>query len=204
MNSSSSSSPISNTRPAACFELFGAPRAALLTVSMQILTMLLEVAVYFILESKGYFVSNDIFRMVILPVATVYIGGAIIAAFGIFTKRRLLITIHTTITMTLMLLTDILAVSIILLMAIGKRSTYLNELPGHFVNERKFYSVLGPFWMYLGAISLHITVAVNMAFLQPLNEFSTAVQNESEIANKSALQKNYSTSDEEKKQEITQ
>uniref|UniRef100_A0A1I7TD18 G_PROTEIN_RECEP_F1_2 domain-containing protein n=2 Tax=Caenorhabditis tropicalis TaxID=1561998 RepID=A0A1I7TD18_9PELO len=176
LRKSMNSLSISNSRPAACFEIFNAQKAGLLTVFMQILTMLLEVGVYFIMESKGYFVSNEIFRMIILPVATVYIGGAIIATFGILTKKRLLITIHTTITMTLMLLTDILAVSIILLMAIGKRSTYLNELPGHFVNERKFYSVLGPFWMYLGAISLHITVAVNMAFLQPLNEFSSSVQ----------------------------
>ncbi|CAI2322003.1 unnamed protein product [Caenorhabditis sp. 36 PRJEB53466] len=174
-------------RPAACFELFAVPRAALLTVSLQFLTMLLEVAIYFILESKGYFVSEHVFRTVILLVATVYIGGAVLAAFGILTKRKILITVHTTITMTLMLLTDVLAVSIILLMAIGKRSTYLNELPSQFVNERKFYSVLGPFWMYLGAISLHITVAVNMAFLQPLNEFVTSVQKESEMA-KSALQ----------------
>lgn len=138
-------------RPAACFELFGAPRAALLTVSLQILTMLLELAVYFILESRGYFVSSDVFRMVLLPVATVYIGGAVTAAVGILTKRRILITIHTTITMTLMLLTDILAVSIILLMAIGKRSAYLNELPSHFVNERKFYRLVFLFLIRISA-----------------------------------------------------
>ncbi|KAF1771023.1 hypothetical protein GCK72_002847 [Caenorhabditis remanei] len=196
---STSTQNSNSRRPAACFELFGAPRAALLTVSMQILTMLLEVSVYFILESKGYFVTNEIFRMVILPVATVYIGGAVLAAFGIFLKKKLLITIHTTITMTLMLLTDILAVSIILLMAIGKRSTYLNELPGQFVNERKFYSVLGPFWMYLGAISLHITVAVNMAFLQPLNEFSSSVDgnDETEMAKNSEIPPNYSNEKQE-------
>lgn len=135
-------STVSNHRPAACFELFDTPKAALLTVSMQILTMLLEVAIYFILESKGFFVSSGIFRMVLLPVATVYIGGAILAAFGILMKRRLFITIHTTITMTLMFLTDALAISIIFLMAIGKRSTYLNQLPGQFVNENKFYRLV--------------------------------------------------------------
>ncbi|CCD68110.1 uncharacterized protein CELE_T10E9.8 [Caenorhabditis elegans] len=193
-------STVSNHRPAACFELFDTPKAALLTVSMQILTMLLEVAIYFILESKGFFVSSGIFRMVLLPVATVYIGGAILAAFGILMKRRLFITIHTTITMTLMFLTDALAISIIFLMAIGKRSTYLNQLPGQFVNENKFYSVLGPFWMYLGAICLHITVAINMAFLQPLNEYSASFENGSEKAK--ATPTNYT--DDEKKQEIDQ
>uniref|UniRef100_A0A8R1I578 Uncharacterized protein n=2 Tax=Caenorhabditis japonica TaxID=281687 RepID=A0A8R1I578_CAEJA len=149
---------------------------------MQILAMLLQIAVYFILENRGFFIAANVFRMVLLTVAVVYIGGAIIASVGILTERRLLVTVHTAITMSLMLLTDVMAVSIILLMAIGKRSTYLNELPGHFVDERKFYSVLGPFWMYLGAITLHITVAVNMAFLQPLNDFCRSISKQSESA----------------------
>ncbi|KIH42849.1 hypothetical protein ANCDUO_27161 [Ancylostoma duodenale] len=70
-----------------------------------------------------------------------------------------------------MVFTDIIAISIVLIMAIGNRNKLTYSLPGHFVDERKFYAVLGPFWMYLGAITLHITVAVNMCFLQVLNSF---------------------------------
>ncbi|CAB3407467.1 unnamed protein product [Caenorhabditis bovis] len=181
-------------RPTACFELLDVPRAAFATLILQILAMLLQLAAYFVLESRAYFLVPATFRMVIIPVATIYIGGAIVATFGVLTRRRLLVTIHSTITIALMVLTDILAVSIILLMAIGKRNAYLHQLPHNFINEKKFYDALGPFWMYLGAISLHITVAMNMAFLQPLNEFAEFVQSESQVA-KSALASTYTTAD---------
>ncbi|CAI5438905.1 unnamed protein product [Caenorhabditis angaria] len=179
-------------RPAACFEIFEIPNAALVTVSLQILTMLAEIGIYFMLENYGFFTNPSFFRLVIIPIAIVYIGGGILAIFGVLTRKRLLITVHSTITSTLMVLTDILAVSIIFLMAIGKRSDYLHNLHRGFVNEKKFYEILGPFWMYLGAIFLHATVAVNMAFLQPLNDFSKFVEKESEIA-KTALQSSYSS-----------
>ncbi|KAE9420474.1 hypothetical protein Angca_002066, partial [Angiostrongylus cantonensis] len=53
----------------------------------------------------------------------------------------------------------------------GNRLKYTHTLPQHFVDEQKFYAILGPFWMYLGAITLHIWVAVNMCFLQVFNSF---------------------------------
>lgn len=71
----------------------------------------------------------------------------------------------------LMLITDIVAVAIILIMAIGNRLEFTYTLPRHFVNEHKFYAILGPFWMYLGAISLHITVAINMCYLKVFNTY---------------------------------
>ncbi|EYB92126.1 hypothetical protein Y032_0197g1553 [Ancylostoma ceylanicum] len=90
---------------------------------------------------------------------------------GVSTEKKALVNAHITIVTALMVFTDIIAISIVLIMAIGNRNKLTYSLPGHFVDERKFYAVLGPFWMYLGAISLHITVAVNMCFLQVLNSF---------------------------------
>ncbi|CAI4229841.1 unnamed protein product [Auanema sp. JU1783] len=70
-----------------------------------------------------------------------------------------------------MFFTDLIAVSVVLIMAIGNRNSFVENLPHRFVNAEKFYSKLGPFWMYLGAITLHITVAFNMCFLQVFNNY---------------------------------
>ena len=88
--------------------------------------------------------------------------------------------------------TDVLAVAIIITMAIGKisvpmfangsadskfpgnRNEWLHNLPGQLVREPRFERTLGPFWMYLSAISLHITVAANMCFLQSITLYSVS------------------------------
>ncbi|VDM52741.1 unnamed protein product [Angiostrongylus costaricensis] len=90
---------------------------------------------------------------------------------GVFHERRSLVHAHVTIVTSLMVFIDIIAVAIVIIMAIGNRIKYTYTLPQHFVDEQKFYAILGPFWMYLGAITLHIWVAVNMCFLQVLNSF---------------------------------
>ncbi|VDM72802.1 unnamed protein product [Strongylus vulgaris] len=90
---------------------------------------------------------------------------------GVSTERKSLVNAHITIVTALMVFTDIIAVFIVLIMAVGNRNKFTSDLPGHFVDEHKFYAALGPFWMYLGAITLHISVAVNMCFLQVLNSF---------------------------------
>ncbi|KAK6031881.1 hypothetical protein OSTOST_01954 [Ostertagia ostertagi] len=90
---------------------------------------------------------------------------------GVAAQRRDLVNAHVTIVTSLMVFTDIIAIGIVIIMAIGNRNDFINSLPSHFVNEKKFYDVMGPFWMYLGAFSLHITVAFNMCCLQPYNCF---------------------------------
>uniref|UniRef100_A0A158QMP5 Uncharacterized protein n=1 Tax=Haemonchus placei TaxID=6290 RepID=A0A158QMP5_HAEPC len=96
------------------------------------------------------------------------IGGKfLIQVIGVATERRGLVNAHVTITTSLMVFTDMIAIGIVFIMAIGNRNDFTNSLPSHFVNEKKFYDAMGPFWMYLGAFSLHITVAFNMCCLQP-------------------------------------
>ncbi|KHJ83372.1 hypothetical protein OESDEN_16931, partial [Oesophagostomum dentatum] len=106
---------------------------------------------------------------VIACIATLHAAGAVCAIIGVSSEKKTLVNAHITIVTALMVFTDIIAVSIVLIMAIGNRIKFVDDLPSYFVDERKFYAALGPFWMYLGAITLHITVAVNMCFLQVLN-----------------------------------
>ncbi|RCN45512.1 hypothetical protein ANCCAN_08441 [Ancylostoma caninum] len=138
---------------------------------MQLFMLVLMGLTYLVLEKHGYFLNVDAFRPVVACIATLYAGGAIFAIIGVSTEKKALVNAHITIVTALMVFTDIIAISIVLTMAIGNRNKLTYSLPGHFVDERKFYAVLGPFWMYLGAITLHITVAVNMCFLQVLNSF---------------------------------
>ncbi|KAK6729687.1 hypothetical protein RB195_006624 [Necator americanus] len=157
--------------PAACFELFHASTASYIVAAMQMFMLVIMGLTYYALEKHGYFVNVDAFRPVVACIGTLYAGGVICAIVGVSRERKTLVNAHITIVTALMVFTDIIAISVVLIMAIGNRSKFTHSLPGHFVDERKFYAVLGPFWMYLGAITLHINVAVNMCFLQVLNTF---------------------------------
>ncbi|CAD6184758.1 unnamed protein product [Caenorhabditis auriculariae] len=179
-------------RNTGCFDLLPADRAAVLTALFQVFTMIVEILSYLALESRGFIVSRTLFRTVIFTVGFIYVCGAVLSIIGVCRRQVLLVNIQATLTTTIMILTDALAISIIFLMAVGNRSTFLNSLPSRFVDEQRFYSALGPFWMYLGAITLHITVAINMAFLQSFNTYTKLLQKDGQLA-KTAL-RNFSAS----------
>ncbi|XGW19271.1 hypothetical protein V3C99_003254 [Haemonchus contortus] len=157
--------------PTACCELLHGSTATYVTAVLQLFVVTLLGMTYYVLEQEGYFVNPDASRPVVACTGTLYAIGAIIAVIGVATERRGLVNAHVTITTSLMVFTDMIAIGIVFIMAIGNRNDFTNSLPSHFVNEKKFYDAMGPFWMYLGAFSLHITVAFNMCCLQPYNSF---------------------------------
>lgn len=157
--------------PTACFELLHASTGSYVVAALQFLLLILVGVTYYFLERRHYFVNVDAFRPVVACMGTLYAAGTICAVIGVFQERRSLVHAHVTIVTSLMVFTDIIAIVIVIIMAIGNRLQYTHKLPQHFVDEHKFYAVLGPFWMYLGAIMLHILVAVNMCFLQVFNSF---------------------------------
>ncbi|KJH53262.1 hypothetical protein DICVIV_00573 [Dictyocaulus viviparus] len=117
------------------------------------LLLLVVIGIGFIsLERKLYFVNADALRPVVACMGTVYAVSTICAVIGVFLERKSLVHAHVTVVTSLM---------------------FTHTLPRYFVDEQKFYAILGPFWMYMGAFILHIMVAVNMCFLQVFNSFIT-------------------------------
>ncbi|CAJ0956615.1 unnamed protein product, partial [Mesorhabditis belari] len=155
--------------PTATFELFHTTTAVHVVSILQIFLILLFVAIYWGMESHGFFIQKNYFRLVVASVATLYFAGITAAIFGVYLERRPLLNIQIIVLRSLMIFADMIALSIILIMAIGNRQKWIESIPSHFVNQKRFYNLLGPFWMYLGAISLHITVAGNMIFLKIVN-----------------------------------
>ncbi|CAJ0572413.1 unnamed protein product, partial [Mesorhabditis spiculigera] len=155
--------------PAATFELFHATTAVHVISAVQTLLIAGFVVIYFAMEAHGFFILKNYFRLVVASVATLYLAGIVAAVFGAYLERRHFLNIQILVLRSLMLFADIIALAIILIMAIGNRQKWIEAIPTHFVNAKQFYGLLGPFWMYLGAISLHITVAGNMVFQKVIN-----------------------------------
>ncbi|WKX92575.1 hypothetical protein Q1695_010536 [Nippostrongylus brasiliensis] len=175
--------------PTACCELFHASTASYVTAALQLFLLVLLGLTYYILEQKGFLVNPEAFRPVVASMGTLYGIGAIAAVIGVATERRSLVNAHVTIVTSLMVFTDLIAVSVILIMAIGNRVEFTNSIPSHFCNEQKFYAVFGPFWMYMGAFCLHITVAINMCCMQPYNSFINFIEDKAKSIDDKLKQK---------------
>ncbi|VDN02136.1 unnamed protein product [Thelazia callipaeda] len=60
---------------------------------------------------------------------------------------------------------------IILLMAFGNKMEFTAKLPAKLVFVKKFSDLLGPFWIYLLAITMHIIAAVFMCLMSESSTF---------------------------------
>uniref|UniRef100_A0A9J2PFW8 Uncharacterized protein n=1 Tax=Ascaris lumbricoides TaxID=6252 RepID=A0A9J2PFW8_ASCLU len=84
---------------------------------------------------------------------------------GAILEKASIIHYQVTILMFMIVLCDVIAVSIVLIMAIGKRMTVTAIAPELLVSQKKFESILGPFWIYLLAILFHMTAAGMMCII---------------------------------------
>ncbi|KHN85712.1 hypothetical protein Tcan_03681 [Toxocara canis] len=84
---------------------------------------------------------------------------------GVALEKASIIQYQITILMFMIVLCDTLAVCIVLIMAIGNRTSVTAIAPQLLISEKKFESVLGPFWIYLLAILFHMVAAGMMCIL---------------------------------------
>ncbi|VDP52170.1 unnamed protein product [Heligmosomoides polygyrus] len=105
--------------PTACCELLHASVASYVTAALQLFLLVLLGLTYHVFEKRGYFVNPEAFRPVVAAMGTLYALGAIAAVVGVASERRFLVNAQITLVTSLMVFTDIIAVSIILIMAIG-------------------------------------------------------------------------------------
>lgn len=74
-------------------------------------------------------------------------------------ERELLVYVQSTLLTGLVVISDLIALTLILTMAIGTRSKFTQNLPGYLVDANRFEAILGPFWIYLCAILFHMLAA---------------------------------------------
>uniref|UniRef100_A0A8R1V4G9 Uncharacterized protein n=1 Tax=Pristionchus pacificus TaxID=54126 RepID=A0A8R1V4G9_PRIPA len=159
-----------------CCELVS-PRGAV-AVSSLLQTVLLGafVCMFIWMKSEGFFHPHSPLSLIILIISSIYLFSIICSTIGSISQYESSLVISTYLLQTFILFTDLIAFSVVFCMAVGNRNEWLDSLPPMLVNEDRFERFLGPFWMYLSAISLHITVAANMCFLQSVNQYITVLR----------------------------
>uniref|UniRef100_A0A914QN98 Uncharacterized protein n=2 Tax=Panagrolaimus TaxID=55784 RepID=A0A914QN98_9BILA len=71
-------------------------------------------------------------------------------------------------------------------MAIGKRNYATASIPGIFIDTDRVEYVLGPFWIYLIAIGLHMAAAGTMCFIGVYNRYLKFLREKTEYTKISA------------------
>jgi len=121
-------------------------------------------AYYFYLVHNDYFTATWLTLCIICLFFTQAIGISTTLIAVCFENPRLL-SVQLFLYYFYIALADFCALTLILTMAIGKRSTFFVSIPERIFNTLRFEAILGPFWIYLVAILLHITAAIYLCFL---------------------------------------
>jgi uncharacterized membrane protein len=74
-------------------------------------------------------------------------------------EKELFLCVQSTLLTGLVVISDLVALALVLTMAIGTRSKFTQRLPGYLVDADRFEAILGPFWIYLCAILFHMLAA---------------------------------------------
>ncbi|GMR53524.1 hypothetical protein PMAYCL1PPCAC_23719 [Pristionchus mayeri] len=168
---------LSNLSPTCC-ELVS-PRGAVAVASiLQTLLLTAFVGMFFWMKSEEFFHPNSPLSPIVLIISSIYFFCIICSTIGSISQYESSLVISTYLLQTFILFTDLIAISVVFCMAVGNRNEWLDSLPPMLVKEERFEKMLGPFWMYLSAISLHITVAANMCFLQSINQYIAVLRRE--------------------------
>ncbi|GMT28367.1 hypothetical protein PFISCL1PPCAC_19664, partial [Pristionchus fissidentatus] len=169
--------PFSDLSPTCC-ELVSPRGAVTVTTILQTILLSSFVGVFFWMKSDGFFHPNSPLSFIIIIISFVYFICILSSVIGSISQSEYPLVLSTYLLQTFILFTDLIAASVVFCMAIGNRSEWLDSLPPMLVKEDRFERFLGPFWMYLSAISLHITVAANMCFLQSINQYIGVLRRE--------------------------
>uniref|UniRef100_A0A0N5BXJ4 G_PROTEIN_RECEP_F1_2 domain-containing protein n=1 Tax=Strongyloides papillosus TaxID=174720 RepID=A0A0N5BXJ4_STREA len=165
--------------PSQCCEALHASNAVYLSSILQLFFFICIGILYYMLEQQNYVAAIAVFRPALIFFGIVNLIGIFCALIGVFREENILLQVQITILTGLITFADIFALCLIFIMAIGTRSKTTSSIPGKLVNVDKFELLLGPFWIYICAISLHMCAAAMMCFNGVNKKFSTYLQDKS-------------------------
>uniref|UniRef100_A0A7E4UVR9 Conserved plasma membrane protein n=1 Tax=Panagrellus redivivus TaxID=6233 RepID=A0A7E4UVR9_PANRE len=157
--------------PAACCEALHVKNAVIVSTALQIIFCCLLGFLYIYLDHSGFLRAVDICRTSMILLFICNVIGLICALVGVFLERIALVQLQTVILTSLVVISDLMALGLVLIMAIGKRNYTTANLPGVFVDTDRVEYVLGPFWIYLIAIMLHMAAAATMCSIGVYNRY---------------------------------
>uniref|UniRef100_A0A0N5A4R1 MARVEL domain-containing protein n=1 Tax=Parastrongyloides trichosuri TaxID=131310 RepID=A0A0N5A4R1_PARTI len=162
--------------PSQCCEALHASNAVYLSTILQFFFFICIGILYCMLEEKNYVASIAVFRPALIFFGIVNLIGIFCALIGVFREKNILLQIQITILTGLITFADCFALGLIFIMAIGNRSKTTSSIPGKLVNVDKFEVLLGPFWIYICAITLHMCAAAMMCFNGVNKKFATYLE----------------------------
>uniref|UniRef100_A0A0K0DYE4 Transmembrane protein n=1 Tax=Strongyloides stercoralis TaxID=6248 RepID=A0A0K0DYE4_STRER len=162
--------------PSQCCESLHASHAVYLSLILQLFFFVCIGILYYMLEQQNYVAAIAVFRPALIFFGIVNLIGIFCALIGVFREKNIFLQIQITILTGLITFADIFALFLIFIMAIGTRSKTTSLIPGKLVNVDKFEVLLGPFWIYICAISLHMCAAAMMCFNGVNKKFSIYLQ----------------------------
>ncbi|KAK0405108.1 hypothetical protein QR680_017799 [Steinernema hermaphroditum] len=151
--------------PTACCECMHASSAVYVCILLQLTFFFFVSVLYFLMESNHYLAAVEVFRPATMCLGLVNLVGIACALFGVVLEKSALIHVQITLLIGLVTLCDLLAFTLILTMAVGQRMRLTGAIPTFLFNTEKFEKLLGPFWIYLTAIILHMTAAATMCVI---------------------------------------
>ncbi|KAI6243642.1 Proton-coupled folate transporter [Aphelenchoides fujianensis] len=114
---------------------------------------------YYFFEQHDFILAVEVFRPALIFVGIANLSGILCALVGVLMEREVLVSVQSALLTGLVVISDLIALGLVLTMAIGTRSKFTQRLPGYLVDAERFESVLGPFWIYLCAILFHMLAA---------------------------------------------
>ncbi|KAI6191130.1 hypothetical protein M3Y97_00194600 [Aphelenchoides bicaudatus] len=148
-----------NYYPAAFCEMLHASNAVYVATALQMVFLVILTCLYYFFEQNEFILAVEVFRPALIFVCIANLAGICCSLIGVFLEKELLVGMQSTLLTGLVVISDMVALSLVLTMAIGTRSKFTQQLPGYLVDADRFEAILGPFWIYLCAILFHMLAA---------------------------------------------
>ncbi|TKR58445.1 hypothetical protein L596_029887 [Steinernema carpocapsae] len=165
--------------PTACCECMHASSAVYVCILLQLIFFFFVSLLYYLMENNHYLAAIEVFRPATICLGIVNLIGIGSALFGVILEKSALIHVQITLLIGLVTLCDFIAFLLILTMAIGNRMHVTGAIPGYFFHGEKFEAMLGPFWIYLVAIIMHMTAAATMCVIGINRRYSEFLKDKS-------------------------
>uniref|UniRef100_A0A914DTH4 Uncharacterized protein n=1 Tax=Acrobeloides nanus TaxID=290746 RepID=A0A914DTH4_9BILA len=162
--------------PTACCEILHVSHAVYAASSLQIIFTIVVACLYYTLESRNFLNAIEVFRPAVVFIGLVNLIGIFCALIGVLLEREIFVQIQITFLCGLVVICDAIAFCLVFTMAMGKKLTLTEKLPKYLVNGDEFEKILGPFWLYICAILLHMTAASTMCILGINRRYTMYIQ----------------------------
>ncbi|CAD5228322.1 unnamed protein product [Bursaphelenchus okinawaensis] len=144
--------------PAFC-EFVHASNAVYVAVALQTTFLVTLSILYHYFEENDFIHAVEVFRPALLFIGGANLVGIVFALAGAILEKKSFISFQSLLLTALVFLSDMVALALVTVMAIGSRSKFTQSVPSYLVNDKKFEALLGPFWIYLCAILFHMLAA---------------------------------------------